>query len=144
MGNRFASGKYSIAECDRCGQRYKLKQLKFEVIKTKLYQLKVCPECWDPDHPQLLLGMYPVDDPQAVRQPRPDLSYDASGTTGLLVDSVNPNDYTNQGQGTPAGGSRDTQWGWNPVGGASSFDSVLTPNYLVATTAVGTVTITGS
>ena len=47
MGNRFASGKYSIAECDRCGQRYKLKQLKFEVIKTKLYQLKVCDECWD-------------------------------------------------------------------------------------------------
>jgi len=129
MGNRFASGKYSIAECDRCGQRYKLKQLKFEVIKTKLYQLKVCPECWDPDHPQLQLGMYPVDDPQAVRQPRPDLSYDASGI------SIN---------GDPSGGSRDTQWGWNPVGGASSFDAVLTPNYLVAITAVGTVTITGS
>ena len=49
MGNRFASGKFSIAECDRCGQRYKLSQLKMEVIKTKLYQLKVCPECWDPD-----------------------------------------------------------------------------------------------
>jgi len=72
MGNRFASGKYSIAQCDRCGFRYKLKELKFEVIKTKLYQLKVCPECWDPDQPQLQLGMYPVDDPQAVRQPRPD------------------------------------------------------------------------
>ncbi len=144
MGNRFASGKFSIAECDRCGQRFKLKQLKFEVIKTKLYQLKVCSECWDPDHPQLQLGMYPVDDPQAVRQPRPDLSYQSSGMTGLLVDSVNPSDYTQQGQGTPSGGSRDTQWGWNPVGGASSFDSVLTPNYLVATTYVGTVTITGS
>jgi len=129
MGNRFASGKYSIAQCDRCGFRYKLKQLKMEVIKTKLYQLKVCPECWDPDHPQLQLGMYPVDDPQAVRQPRPDTTYD---TAGLDVN------------GFPTGGSRDTQWGWNPVGGASSFDSVLTPNYLVATTAVGTVTITGS
>jgi hypothetical protein len=142
MGNRFSSGKYSIAECDRCGQRYKLKELKFEVIKTKLYQLKVCPECWDPDHPQLQLGMYPVDDPQAVRQPRPDLSYYTSGQNGLLIDSVNPNDYTQQGQGVQSGGSRDTQWGWNPVGGASSFDAVLTPNYLVATTAVGTVTIT--
>jgi hypothetical protein len=142
MGNRFSSGKYSIAECDRCGQRYKLKDLKMEVIKTKLYQLKVCPECWDPDHPQLQLGMYPVDDPQAVRQPRPDLSYYTSGQNGLLVDSVNPNDYTQQGQGVQSGGSRDTQWGWNPVGGASSFDAVLTPNYLVATTAVGTVTIT--
>lgn len=129
MGNRFASGKHSIAECDRCGQRYKLKQLKFEVVKTKLYQIKVCPECWDPDHPQLQLGMYPVDDPQAVRQPRPDTTYVQSGINTL---------------GYPSGGSRDTQWGWNPVGGASSFDVVLTPNYLVATTYVGTVTITGS
>jgi hypothetical protein len=126
MGNRFASGKYSIAECDRCGQRYKLSQLKMEVIKTKLYQLKVCPECWDPDQPQLQLGMYPVDDPQAVRQPRPDLSYVASGLDSL---------------GFPSGGSRDIQWGWNPIGGSSQFDSVLTPNNLVTTNQVGTVTI---
>ena len=129
MGNRFASGKHSIAECDRCGQRYKLKQLKFEVIKTKLYQLKVCPECWDPDQPQLQLGMFPVDDPQAVRQPRPDITYDTSGLDA---------------NGFPAGGSRDIQWGWNPVGGTSLTDVGLTPNYLVATTSVGTVTITGS
>lgn len=126
MGNRFASGKYSIAECDRCGQRYKLKQLKSEVIKTKLFQIKVCPECWDPDHPQLQLGMYPVDDPQAVRQPRPDTTYVTAG--------VNVN-------GFPTGGSRDIQWGWNPVGGSSNFDSTLTPNYLVSTASVGTVTV---
>jgi hypothetical protein len=126
MGNRFASGKYSIAECDRCGQRYKLKQLKFEVIKTKLYQLKVCDECWDPDQPQLQLGMYPVDDPQAVMQPRPDTTY---VTSGVNVD------------GYPSGGSRDIQWGWQPVGGSSFFDVALTPNYLVATTSVGTVSI---
>lgn len=126
MGNRFASGKYSIAECDRCGQRYKLKQLQTEVIKTKLYQLKVCPECWDPDHPQLQLGMYPVDDPQAVRQPRPDLSYVASGVDIL---------------GYPSGGSRDIQWGWNPIGGSKLFDIPLTPNNLQSITRVGTVTI---
>lgn len=79
MGNRFASGKNSIAECDRCGQRYKLKELKKQVLKTKLYNLLVCPTCWDPDHPQLQLGMYPVDDPQAVRDPRRDTSYYQSG-----------------------------------------------------------------
>jgi hypothetical protein len=39
MSNRFASGKHSIAECDRCGQQYKLKKLKFEVVKTKLSKL---------------------------------------------------------------------------------------------------------
>jgi hypothetical protein len=126
MGNRFSSGKFSIAECDRCGQRFKLKQLKNEVIKTKLYQIKVCPECWDPDQPQLQLGMYPVDDPQAVRQPRPDTTYVTSGI--------------NAG-GFPSGGSRDIQWGWYPVGGSSFFDVDLTPNYLVATTSVGTVTV---
>lgn len=137
MGNRFASGKYSIAECDRCGQRYKLKQLKMEVIKTKLYQLKVCQECWDPDHPQLQLGMYPVDDPQAVRQPRPDITYVAAGLNGLQLNNSGFGGY-------PTGGSRDTQWGWNPVGGASLNDVGLTPNYLVGTTSVGTVTITSS
>jgi len=126
MGNRFASGKNSIAECDRCGQQYKLKQLKMEVIKTKLYQIKVCPECWDPDHPQLQLGMYPVDDPQAVRQPRPDTTYVTSG--------LNAN-------GNPAGGSRDIQWGWAPIGGSRLFDTKLTPNYLTTATAVGTVSI---
>jgi protein-arginine kinase activator protein McsA len=53
MANRFASGKNAIAMCDRCGQRFKLTQLKTEIIKTKKYQLLVCHECWDPDHPQL-------------------------------------------------------------------------------------------
>ena len=129
MGNRFASGKKSIAECDRCGQRYKLKQLKKEIIKLKTFNLLVCPECWDPDHPQLQLGMFPADDPQAVRNPRHDQTYVTSGT------NVN---------GFPSGGSRDIQWGWQPIGGSSLFDVALTQNYLVGTTSVGTVTVTVS
>ena len=76
MANRFSSGKNSIAECDRCGFQFKLKELKKEVIKTKTYDLKVCPQCWDPDQPQLQLGMYPVDDPQGVQDPRPDTRSD--------------------------------------------------------------------
>jgi hypothetical protein len=140
MGNAFSSGKNSIAECDRCGFRYKLTQLKKEVIKTKTYNLLVCPSCWDPDQPQLSLGMYPVDDPQAVRDPRPDVSYYQSGYTGLqLTDTTGTSvDAT----GYPSEGSRVFQWGWYPVGGASSFDELLTPNYLVSVNEVGTVTIT--
>lgn len=134
MGERFSSGKFSIAQCDICGFRFKLKQLKFEVVKTKLYQLKVCDECWSPDHPQLQLGMYPVDDPQAVRQPRPDTTYYTAGLNGLQ-------DNVNGFGGYPTGGSRDIQWGWAPVGGSSFFDVVLTPNYLVGTTSVGTVSV---
>ena len=139
MSSRYASGKNSIAECDRCGQRYMLKDLKKEIIKTRLFNIKVCPECWDPDQPQLQLGMYPVDDPQAVREPRPDVSYIQSGTSGLQI--LLTNSTTPDGFGYPEGGSRVFQWGWYPVGGASNFDVALTPNYLVATTNVGTVTI---
>ena len=139
MPEKYSSGKFSIAECDRCGQRYKLKELKKQVLKTKIYNIKVCPTCWDPDQPQLQLGMYPVSDPQAVREPRPDTSYYASGLSGLQT--VNGNNTTVDESGFPEGGSRVFQWGWSPVGGASSFDTVLTPNYLVAVTAVGTVTI---
>ena len=139
MSSRYASGKNSIAECDRCGQRYMLKNLKKEIIKTRLFNIKVCPECWDPDQPQLQLGMYPVDDPQAVREPRPDVSYTQSGTSGLQI--LLTNSTAPDGFGYPEGGSRVFQWGWYPVGGASNFDVAMTPNYLVATTNVGTVTI---
>lgn len=78
MPNRFSSGKFSISQCDRCGFRFKLKKLKTLTIKTKNVNILVCPECWEQDHPQLQLGLYPVNDPQAVRNPRPDLSYPQS------------------------------------------------------------------
>jgi PHP family Zn ribbon phosphoesterase len=41
MPNRFASGKYAIAECDRCAQRYMLKELKTQTVKTKPFKIKV-------------------------------------------------------------------------------------------------------
>jgi len=56
-----------------------------------------------------------------LRRPRPDLS--------LIATSV-------------ATGSRDIQWGWNPVGGARDFTANETPNDLVAIGIIGTVTIT--
>ena len=87
----------------------------------------VCPVCWDPDQPQLQLGMYPVDDPQALRNPRPDNTYRQSG--------LNTNNE-------PSGGSRVFQWGWAPVGGARADDNLLTPNNLVIDVEVGTVTVT--
>ena len=126
MGNRFAAGKRAISECDRCGFRFKLKNLKGLVIKTKNVNILVCPQCWEPDHPQLLLGMYPVDDPQALRNPRPDRSYI---TSGLLVTN-----YLGEG-------SRAIFWGWNPVGGSRLFTAELTPNPLVAVGSIGTVTV---
>jgi hypothetical protein len=70
--------------------------------------------------------MYPVDDPQGVRDPRPDVSYQVSG---LGAD------------GYLGGGSRIFQWGWAPVGGASFFDAEMTPNNLVSTISLGTVEV---
>lgn len=85
MPSRFASGKTSIAECDRCGIRTKLSELRSLTIKTKRVNIRVCRECWEPDQPQLSLGLYPVNDPQAVRDPRPDTSYPESRA---LVDQI--------------------------------------------------------
>jgi hypothetical protein len=123
MGNRYASGKNAIAICDRCGFRFRLRELKELVVKTKKVNVLACPSCWDPDQPQLQLGMYPVDDPQGLRNPRPDQSLAFSGS-----------EYS----------SRGIQWGWNPVGGATSFASAFSVNDLVATGFIGTVTVTTS
>lgn len=137
MSTMFAAGRWAIAECDRCGFRYKLNTLKKLTIKTKNVSIKVCPECFEADQPQLQLGMFPVFDAMAVREPRRDNSYYQSGNTGLDV-------FVNGGigvlaNGTPSGGSRVIQWGWNPIG--QTYDYNETPNNLVTITAVGQVTI---
>ena len=121
MAAKFASAKYTIAECDRCGFQYKLKELKEIYIRAKKTNTLVCFTCWDPDQPQNFQGMYPVDDPQAIRNPRPDTSYN---------------------QTTKSVGSRVFQWAGNPVGFNDSDG--LTPNDLKATGEVGTVTVTTS
>ena len=121
MSNKFTSGKHAISECDRCGQRYKLKALKELVVRTRKTNVMVCPTCWEPDHPQNMQGMYPVEDPQGLRNPRTDKSRTFTG-----------GDYS----------SRAIQWGWNPVGGSRFFDDVLTPNSLALAADVGTVTVT--
>jgi len=142
MPNQFASGKYAIAQCDRCNFRYKLKQLKSLVIKTKNVNILVCPECWEKDQPQLQLGMYPVYDPQAIRNPRVDSnSYRQAGLNGTRIEPVN-NDSSLNELGTITLGSRIIQWGFNPVGGSRDFDAALTPNNLVAQGLVNSVTAT--
>jgi len=127
MSNRFANGAKSFGFCDRCGFRFDLKKLKNEVIKTKRTAIKSCPQCWSKDHPQLLLGSFPVSDPQALRDPRPDTNtWYSSGLTAT---------------GSFGEGSRVIEWGWAPVGGSSGFDAPLTPNSLVGVGYVGTVAV---
>ena len=139
MGNKFASGKNAIAMCDRCGFQYKLKQLKGLVIKTKNVNILVCPSCWEPDQPQLQLGMYPVDDPQGLRNPRNDTSYLQAGLTGLQLLATSTPAVSSDG--TPSGGSRQIQWGWNPVGLGNSLNLPI-PNNLIGLGQTGAVTVT--
>ena len=115
MTNRFASANKTIAECDVCGFRYKLKELRNIVTKGKDTNIKACRECWSGDHPQNKLGEFPVNDPQAVRDPRPDFA--------------------------GYGSSRNIQWGWNPVGDGDNVYG-LTTNNLEMVVSIGDATVT--
>ena len=78
----YASGKYAIAQCDRCAFEYPLNQLKKE-----WNGLKTCPECWEPKHPQLE-PLRAVPDAQALRNPRPDP--DAGAVSVSVGDNIFP------------------------------------------------------
>ena len=71
----------------------------------------VGPDEYEPKHPQLFPPKVGPD-PQALRNPRPESNLEEE---------------------------RSIQWSWNPVGGPS--DSDLTPNRLLMTGSVGTVTV---
>ena len=120
MSNKYTTNKNAIADCDVCGFQFKLRELKDLYVRQTNTHVKACKECWNPDQPQNMQGMYPVEDPQAVRDPRPDQSFNDNNVTG----------------------SRDIQWGWEPVGGARPPANEFTPNDLVVTTVVADVTIT--
>lgn len=62
----YATGKYALAHCDRCGFRYKLLELKKE-----WNGLKTCPSCYEMKHPQLE-PISATSDPEALYDPRPD------------------------------------------------------------------------
>ena len=64
--------KVAKDEAKKTGNYKELRELRNVYVKRRDTNIKACPECWDPDQPQLQLGEYPVDDPQAIRNPRPD------------------------------------------------------------------------
>lgn len=86
----FAKGSKALGICDRCGFSFLLKELKEETWNGKRRRNLVCRSCWDPDHPQNFLHKIKTNDPQALRNPRPDLEREAS---------------------------RNMEWGWRPLRG---------------------------
>ena len=78
----YASGKYAIAICDRCGFRYKNTQLRREWTG-----FRVCSECYEPKEPQLE-PLPHVSDAQALSNPRPQSDF-TSGSG--VVRTIDPN-----------------------------------------------------
>jgi|TARA_Y100000389_G_C17036141_1_gene305840 hypothetical protein len=115
MPKQFASSQRALGICDVCGFQYRLRELKSLTERGRVTNVLACPECWNPDNPQNELGMYPVNDPQAIQNPRPDFA--------------------------ELNSSRNVQWGWDPVGGGSD-EALSQPNNLKALTSVGDITIT--
>ena len=77
----FAVGKYSEAICDRCGFQYKYLELKEE-----WNGLLVCPECFEPKHPQLE-PTYSSADAEALEDPRPQVELPVTVTAGVPNDT---------------------------------------------------------
>jgi hypothetical protein len=61
-----ATGKFSIALCDYCGQRYR-----YHVLRKNWKGFMVCPEDYEPKEPQLY-PLYYHGDAIALKDPRPD------------------------------------------------------------------------
>ena len=72
----YASAKFAIALCDRCGFQYKLLDLKKEWTG-----FKVCPQCYEPKAAQLE-PLPHVADPESLYEPRPDL--DKASAKGVV------------------------------------------------------------
>ena len=72
MGQKFTSGKYAKAMCDRCGIEIYYKKLKLEWTG-----LRTCRECWDPKTALEFPENFPSD-AESLRDPRPDTDREAS------------------------------------------------------------------
>ena len=78
----YARGKYAFGFCDRTGFRYPLKDLVPEFQNGVKTGFLVGRDVADPDQPQNFLGRLKINDPQSLRNPRPDTALLASRELG--------------------------------------------------------------
>ena len=74
----YAKGKHAFGFCDRTGFRYPLKDLVHEYRNGVKTGFLVGRDIVDPDQPQNFLGRIKINDPQSLRNPRPDTALLAS------------------------------------------------------------------
>ena len=67
-----AKGKYAFGICDRTGLRYPIGDLVYEFTNGKRNGLRVGRDVVDKDHPQNFVGLVKSDDPQSLKDARPD------------------------------------------------------------------------
>ena len=72
LSTRWAQGKRAWAICDICGMRCRYLDLRTPTVMGNTTGLKVCPGCFDLDHPQNFLPQAIKVDAQALRGARPD------------------------------------------------------------------------
>ena len=70
----YAKAKYAFGFCDKTGFRYPLKDLVPEYNNGVKTGFLVGRDVVDPDQPQNFLGRIKINDPQSLRNPRPDRS----------------------------------------------------------------------
>ena len=82
----FASGKHAFGFFDLTGFRYPLKDLVPQIVDGRPTGLLVGKDVNSPDQPQLKVWRIRMDDPHALRNPRPDQGLDES----RLLSSFDP------------------------------------------------------
>ena len=113
--SNYANGKHALGFCDRTGFRYRKKDLVPQIENQRPNGLLVGRDVLDKDQPQLQLGKLNMQDPQAIRNPRPDVSLTESRSLSA----------------------------WDPVGGGSELYGTETPG-LDIKGEVGKVTVSTS
>ena len=108
----YAKAKYAFGFCDKTGFKYPLKDLVPEYNNGVKTGFLVGRDVVDPDQPQNFLGRIKINDPQSLRNPRPDTS---------LVESR-------------------ALYGFDPVGNAAVFMTASVGRVSVTTTEVEAIT----
>ena len=86
----YALGKFAKGLCDRCSFEYKLSELREEWNGAK-----VCPDCYEPKHPQLE-PLTATADPEALYKPRPNNDHEeGEGFVVVVQSNIFRPDYLN-------------------------------------------------
>ena len=86
----YALGKFAKCLCDRCAFEYKLSELREEWNGAK-----VCPDCYEPKHPQLE-PLTATADPEALYRPRPNNDHEeGEGFVVVVQSNIFRPDYLN-------------------------------------------------